>query len=57
MFQKYSGVLQCAVAAVNALTDLDHEHRDEVLSAEKVFALHQMSIVSNKDSSALSRDI
>ena len=36
LFQKYGGVLQCIVAAVNALTAIDHDHRDEVLSAEKV---------------------
>ena len=38
LFQKYKGVLQCILAVVNAYTDLDSEHRDEVLSAEKVFA-------------------
>ena len=32
-------MLQCAVAVVNALTDLDHVHRDEVLSAEKVMRI------------------
>ena len=40
LFQKYKGVLQCIVAVVNAYTDLDNEHRDEVLSAEKVIANH-----------------
>ncbi|XP_065053215.1 sec1 family domain-containing protein 2-like [Rhopilema esculentum] len=39
LFQKYGGVLQCIMAAVNALTAIDHDHRDEVLSAEKVITL------------------
>lgn len=29
-------MLQCAVALVNALTDTENEHLDELLSAEKV---------------------
>ncbi|XP_057313042.1 sec1 family domain-containing protein 2-like [Hydractinia symbiolongicarpus] len=39
LLKKYSGVLQCAVALVNALTDTENEHLDELLSAEKVILL------------------
>eukprot|EP00112_Aurelia_sp_Birch-Aquarium-sp1_P013412 Seg2846.1 transcript_id=Seg2846.1/GoldUCD/mRNA.D3Y31 product="Sec1 family domain-containing protein 2" protein_id=Seg2846.1/GoldUCD/D3Y31 len=48
LFKKYSGILQCAVAVVNTLTDLDHVHRDEVLSAEKVMMLELFDKKSSK---------
>ena len=36
LFKKYSGFLQCAVALVNALSNEENNHLDELLSAEKV---------------------
>eukprot|EP00794_Sanderia_malayensis_P016691 gene16691-18385_t len=49
LFQKYGGLLQCAVAVVNTFNDLDKLHRDELLSAEKVMMLE----LSNDGSSSV----
>ncbi len=56
LFEKYSGILQYALAVINTLSDADQAHRDEMLSAEKVkisflplIVFQSFSLFSRKD--------